>query len=88
MLASLEEITTVQALHLKSADKTKMSRDHNGFRKLLIALTEVGKIYALHTGDGRIVWSLLIPGFRSSLIMGESSSILKLLPWQVPTSML
>eukprot|EP00250_Pteridium_aquilinum_P012532 c20782_g1_i1 orf=468-3470(-) len=84
MLASPEEVAVVQALRLKSADKSKMTRDHNGFRKLLIVLTEAGKLYALHTGDGRIVWSLLIAGFRSSSTSGEILTMLKLLPWQVP----
>lgn len=84
MLASPEQMAAVQALRLNSAEKTKMTRDHNGFRKLLIVLTKAGKILALHTGDGRIVWSLLIPAFRGSLRMGERFELLKLLPWQVP----
>ncbi|MCO5605408.1 hypothetical protein L7F22_059592 [Adiantum nelumboides] len=85
MLASLEEVAVVQSLRLKGADKTKMSRDHNGFRKLLIVLTQTGKLYALHTGDGRIVWSSFIPGFKTfSSSLGGKLTMLKLLPWQVP----
>ncbi|KAH7293959.1 hypothetical protein KP509_28G050000 [Ceratopteris richardii] len=81
MVASVEEAAAVQALRLKSTDKTKMSRDHNGFRKLLVVLTKTGKLYTLHTGDGRIVWSSFISGFRRS---GGKLTMLKLLPWQVP----
>ncbi|KAI5054835.1 hypothetical protein GOP47_0029980, partial [Adiantum capillus-veneris] len=85
MLASLEEVAVVQNLRLKSADKTKMSRDHNGFRKLLVVLTQTGKLYALHSGDGRIVWSSFIPGLKTySSSSGGRLTMLKLLPWQVP----
>lgn len=82
-LANVEELDVVQSIRLNSAEKTKMVRDHNGFRKLLIVLTKAGKVLALHTGDGRIVWSVLLSGMRC-----EDSSVssvpLKLLPWQIP----
>ncbi|KAG6553490.1 hypothetical protein Mapa_004402 [Marchantia paleacea] len=81
-LASAEELAAVQALRLHSSDKTKMARDHNGFRKLLIVLTKAGKVIALHTGDGRIVWSVLLPGLRAE--SGISKVPLRLKPWQVP----
>ncbi len=64
-LASADEIAAVQESRLNQADKTKLTRDHNGFRKLLLVLTKSGKLLALHTGDGRIVWSLLIPGLHA-----------------------
>ncbi|KAE8710467.1 Detected protein of confused Function [Hibiscus syriacus] len=60
MFASPEDIAAIQSMRLKSSEKSKMTRDHNGFRKLLIILTRPGKIYSLHTGDGRIVWSHLL----------------------------
>nr|POF08545.1 er membrane protein complex subunit 1 [Quercus suber] len=66
MLASSEDIAAIQGMRLKSTEKSKMTRDHNGFRKLLIVLTRAGKLYALHTGDGRVVWSLLLPSLRKS----------------------
>ncbi|CAM6116723.1 unnamed protein product [Calypogeia fissa] len=79
-LATVEELAAVQAIRLNSAEKTKMVRDHNGFRKLLIVLTKAGKVFALHTGDGRIVWSVLLSRLRS-----EYGTVpLKLLPWQIP----
>ncbi len=82
-LASADEIAAVQESRLNQADKTKLTRDHNGFRKLLLVLTKSGKLLALHTGDGRIVWSLLIPGFRAPH-GGPQVCPEKLLLWQVP----
>jgi hypothetical protein len=35
-----------------------MHRDPNGFRKLIVALSpSAGKAFALHNGDGRVIWS-------------------------------
>ncbi|KAK4377723.1 hypothetical protein RND71_004019 [Anisodus tanguticus] len=36
MLATPDDIAAIQRLRLQSAEKSKMTRDHNGFRKLLI----------------------------------------------------
>eukprot|EP01018_Ginkgo_biloba_P002301 Gb_00506 [translate_table: standard] len=83
MLASAEDIAAIQAMRLNNAEKTKMTRDHNGFRKLLIVLTKAGKLLALHSGDGRIIWSLLLPAFRKSELC-QVPSVLKVFPWQVP----
>jgi len=83
MLASAEEIAVIQARRLNNAEKTKMTRDHNGFRKLLIVLTKAGKLLALHSGDGHIVWSQLLPAFRKSEEC-QAPSVLKVLPWRVP----
>jgi hypothetical protein len=44
MLANADEVAAIQALRLKSSEKNKMTRDHNGFRKLLIVLTKAGKV--------------------------------------------
>eukprot|EP00252_Welwitschia_mirabilis_P014894 TRINITY_DN32950_c0_g1_i1.p1 TRINITY_DN32950_c0_g1~~TRINITY_DN32950_c0_g1_i1.p1 ORF type:complete len:1002 (+),score=183.50 TRINITY_DN32950_c0_g1_i1:130-3135(+) len=83
LLASSEEMAVIQEMRLNNADKTKMTRDHNGFRKLLIVLTRGGKLLALHSGDGRIVWSLLLPAFRKSE-QCQAPFVLKALPWRVP----
>ncbi|KAF5207425.1 Er membrane protein complex subunit [Thalictrum thalictroides] len=83
MLASPDDIVAIQGMRLKNSEKTKMTRDHNGFRKLLIVLTRAGKLYALHTGDGRVVWSVLLPSLRRSDAC-ESPSGLNLYQWQVP----
>lgn len=67
MLATPEDVVAIQALRLKSSEKSKMTRDHNGFRKLFIVLSKARKLFALHSGDGRIVWSLLLPSLRESV---------------------
>ncbi|XP_031256639.1 ER membrane protein complex subunit 1 [Pistacia vera] len=83
MLASPEDVVAIQAIRLKSSEKSKLTRDHNGFRKLLIVLTKAGKIFALHSGDGRVVWSLLLPSLRKSKVC-DCPTGLNLYQWQVP----
>lgn len=83
MLASPDDVAAIQAIRLKSSEKSKMTRDHNGFRKLLIVLTRAGKIFALHSGDGRVVWSLLLPSLRKSEAC-DSPIGLNLYQWQIP----
>ncbi|KAL9226825.1 hypothetical protein vseg_002594 [Gypsophila vaccaria] len=83
MLATPDDMVAIQALRLQSLEKSKMTRDHNGFRKLLIVLTKSGKLSALHTGDGRVVWSLLLPNLRKSETC-ERPVALGLYQWQVP----
>ncbi|XVF48572.1 hypothetical protein PTKIN_Ptkin03bG0201300 [Pterospermum kingtungense] len=83
MLASPEDIAAIQSMRLKSSEKSKMTRDHNGFRKFLIVLTRAGKLFALHTGDGRIVWSYLLQSLEKSEVC-QHPIALKLYQWQVP----
>ncbi|KAF5743272.1 exostosin family protein [Tripterygium wilfordii] len=83
MLASPEDVAAIQEIRLKSSEKSKMTRDHNGFQKLLIVLTKAGKLYALHTGDGRVVWSLLLQSLHKSHEC-ENPTALNLYQWQVP----
>lgn len=83
MLASPEDVVAIQAMRLKSSEKSKMTRDHNGFRKLLIVLTKAGKLFALHTGDGRVVWSLLLNSLTQSEACGNPTG-LDVYQWQVP----
>ncbi|XP_039017122.1 ER membrane protein complex subunit 1-like [Hibiscus syriacus] len=80
MLASPEDVAAIQSMRLKSSEKSKMTRDHNGFRKLLIVLTRVGKLFALHTGDGHVVWSHLLHKSEAC----QSPIGLNLYQWQVP----
>lgn len=83
MLATPDDMAAIQAMHLKSSGRNKMTRDHNGFRKLIIVLTRSGKVYALHTGDGRIVWAyLLTPLLQAKHCL--SPSVLTLRNWRVP----
>lgn len=83
MLATPDDVVAIQKMRLQSSEKSKMTRDHNGFRKLLVVLTRAGKVFALHTGDGRIIWSQLLHALRKSGSC-ESPSGLKLLHWKVP----
>ncbi|KAI4380908.1 hypothetical protein MLD38_007043 [Melastoma candidum] len=83
MLATPEDVATIQGMRLKNSEKSKITRDHNGFRKLLIVLTRSGKVFALHTGDGRIVWSLLLRSLRKSEACTSPTGI-RIYPWQIP----
>ncbi|XP_047329563.1 ER membrane protein complex subunit 1 [Impatiens glandulifera] len=83
MLATPDEVAEIQKIRLQSSGKSKMTRDHNGFRKLLIVLSKSGKIFALHTGDGRIVWSQLLRSLQKSEGC-EFPVGLNLYHWQVP----
>lgn len=83
MLATPDEIAAIQKIRLQSSQKSKMTRDHNGFRRLLIALTKSGKLFALHSGDGHIVWSTLLQSLRQSDHCPNPTA-LKLHPWQIP----
>ncbi|KAI9097905.1 hypothetical protein K1719_025676 [Acacia pycnantha] len=83
MIASPEDLAAIQAMRLKSSEKSKMTRDHNGFRKLLIVLTRAGKVFALHTGDGHVVWSVLLRNLRKSEACDHPVGI-NIYQWQVP----
>ncbi|CAN6839068.1 unnamed protein product [Brassica oleracea] len=83
LLASLEDVAAIQEMRMKSSGRSKLTRDHNGFRKLFIALTRAGKLFALHTGDGRIVWSMLLNSPTKSEACERPSGI-NLYQWQVP----
>lgn len=39
------------------SDNNLPFRDTNGFRKLIVVLTAPGKLFGLHSGDGRILWA-------------------------------
>ncbi|KAL0289122.1 UNVERIFIED_CONTAM: hypothetical protein Scaly_2711000 [Sesamum calycinum] len=44
--ATPDDVVAIQKIRLQSSEKSKMTRDHNGFRKLLIVLTRAGKVFA------------------------------------------
>ncbi|KAL6574922.1 hypothetical protein OROMI_012207 [Orobanche minor] len=83
MIATPDDLAAIQKIRLQSLEKSKMTRDRNGFRKLLIVLTRAGKLFALHTGDGRIVWSLLLNSLRKSESCEDPRGI-GLYQWQDP----
>ncbi|KAI3473960.1 hypothetical protein Pfo_028534 [Paulownia fortunei] len=83
MIATPDDVAAILKMRLQSSEKSKMTRDRNGFRKLLIVLTRAGKLFALHTGDGRIVWSLLLNSLRKSETC-ENPRGISLHQWQDP----
>ncbi|KAL0309632.1 UNVERIFIED_CONTAM: ER membrane protein complex subunit [Sesamum radiatum] len=83
MIATPDDVVAIQKIRLQSSEKSKMTRDHNGFRKLLIVLNRAGKVFALHTGDGRIVWSRLLNSLRKSETC-ENPRGISLYQWQDP----
>ncbi|XP_051131617.1 uncharacterized protein LOC127251789 [Andrographis paniculata] len=83
MIATPDDVAAIVKMRLQSSEKTKMTRDRNGFRKLLVVLTRAGKLFALHTGDGRIVWSRLLTSLRKSDTCANPRGI-SLHQWQNP----
>ena len=83
MLGHPEDMAAIQELRIKSSGKSNLTEDHNGFWKLLVALTKAGKVYALQSGDGRVVWSIFLPKLRKSDTC-ENPVVLNLYQWQVP----
>lgn len=74
-LASPEEQQRLEAYKALTSDKLRPSRDPDGFRKQIVALTSSGKVVALHNGDGRLLWSL---------DFGRAAGLRKLVLWRVP----
>ena len=75
-IASPDEAAAIQKLRLLSPDKVKPFRDRNGFRKLLLVATAPGTVFALHSGDGRILWAARIKPTSSSSSSAIPSSLL------------
>ena len=45
-----------------TSDLLRPTRDADGFRKQIIVATKSGKVAAMHTGDGRVLWDVNFPG--------------------------
>lgn len=57
------------------SDNNLPYRDTNGFRKLIVILTATGKVFGLHSGDGRILWTHNTAAAAApSITTGSSSS--------------
>ena len=56
-LASQAEVEEFAKYRSRSSTHMRKTLDPQGFRKILIVLTAAGKVFALHNGDGHIVWS-------------------------------
>ncbi|KAK9811605.1 hypothetical protein WJX72_006834 [[Myrmecia] bisecta] len=57
-LATPEEKALLSQLQTAFSDRLRPNRDPNGFRKMLVVLTQAGKLFGLHTGDGHVMWSI------------------------------
>lgn len=76
-MATPEEREQAAALAAAASTRLAPERDGNGFRKLLLALTSSGKLAALHSGDGHVVWER---DYGSAL--SPAPTPLLLLPWR------
>ena len=71
-LASDAEVKQLVQLRRDASGRSKLSRDANGFRKLIVLGTRTSRVLGVHGGDGRIVWSTHVPSLASTL---------QILPW-------
>lgn len=83
MIATPDDVAAIQKIILQNSEKSKLTRERKGFRKLLVVLTRAGKLFALHTGDGRIVWSRLLNSLRQSHMCACPRGV-SLHKWQDP----
>lgn len=60
------------------SDNNLPYRDTNGFRKLIVVLTAPGKVFGLHSGDGRILWASNTAAALPDSRTGDSRQYLKL----------
>jgi len=56
-VATAEELQQVTAFKLAKKRTEPAHFDPNGFNQQILALTSVGKLFALHSSDGRILWA-------------------------------
>lgn len=61
-IASPEEAAEMKAMAVAKKRTETASFDPNGFKKQILALTAAGKLFALHSSDGRILWTKNLSG--------------------------
>eukprot|EP00898_Chlorokybus_atmophyticus_P007941 jgi/Chlat1/8148/Chrsp76S00608 len=81
-----EEVESLREYLQATSENNKMTRDANGFRKLIITLTEAEQLLALHTGNGRIVWSAFYGPGSSRCATCSELKLKKLLLWRAHAS--
>lgn len=64
-------------MHTLRSDNVLPFRDSNGLRRLLVLLTARGKLFAMHSGDGRLLWTSSAPA-----ALAGSAPQRQLLPWR------
>lgn len=72
-VATPEEMAVVEEHRARTSDRLRPTRDADGFRRQIIVSTAAGKVAGLHTGDGRILWSV---------DFGRSAAPWRLAPWR------
>lgn len=60
-IATPEEEDELKKLRRTGAGQMREWRDANGFRRMIVLLSATGKLYALHNGDGRLLWTWAPP---------------------------
>jgi hypothetical protein len=78
-LATPIETAAVERYRALTSNRLRPTRDPDGFRRQLVVTTASGKVLALHTGDGRVLWSL---------DFGAAAAPKKLAPWRTPHDIL
>lgn len=68
------------AISVKPLSADNLHRDQFGFQKLLLAVTKGGKLYALDSANGNIVWS------RNLGLFGEKAQLEIVNMWVVRES--
>jgi len=53
----LEKESIISSINIFGHEDSYLSRDKFGFKKLIIALTTFGKLVAMHTSNGNILWT-------------------------------
>jgi hypothetical protein len=66
---------------LSCSDNNLPFRDTSGFRKLIVLLTDSGKVFGLHSGDARILWTSSAPS-AAAAAAGSSSAKQHLRVWK------
>jgi len=68
-LASQAEVEELAEHRRLASTHMRKTLDPQGFRKILVVLTAAGKVFALHNGDGHVVWSYFPGGGARDLVL-------------------
>ena len=76
-LATRAEYEELQVLRAADPSKTNPHRDPVGLRQLIVCLTAAGKVFGLHSGDGRALWSAYLGAGAAG-----DGALRAVLPWR------
>lgn len=60
----------------KDASSSQLVRDEFGLHKLIVAVTKVGKVFALDTLSGYVVWSKFLPDVKPFVTLQKPTALL------------